>query len=431
MSLRHTSVLLLLFSFLAAGAQDFRQSNIDESKVPPYTLPDVLKMPDGKEVHTAAQWQHTQRPYVFHLFEENVYGKFPRVPVSMRSKVVSTDEHALNGTAIRKLVDIYFNNDTSAVIHLLMYLPRTHRPAPVFLGMNFFGNQCVSNDPAIPITEKYAINGPGIVNNHVTAASRGSQAERWQADTLLAHGFGLVTFFYGDVEEDYPEGWQQGFRTKLRTALKTTPEEWSAIGAWAWALSRVMDYLQTDPRVNARQVCLNGHSRLGKTALWAGAADPRFAIVISNESGEGGAALARRWYGETMPIINDHFPHWFNSQYKQYGTHINDMPVDQHMLLALIAPRPLYVASAEGDQWSDPKGEFLSAWHAGVVYKLFGEKAIASDQYPAMHQPVGDWVRYHVRAGKHDVTIYDWQQYIAFAERFFSRQGAKKQSRKD
>ncbi|MEC5146402.1 hypothetical protein [Chitinophaga sp. 212800010-3] len=419
MSLRNISFVLLIFSCFHVSAQDFRQSNTDESKVPPYTLPDVLKMPNGKQVQTAAAWQKIQRPYIYHLFEENVYGKFPRVPVRLSSKLVSTDKHALNGKAIRKLVDIYFNNDTSAVIHLLMYLPHNARPVPVFLGMNFHGNQSVYNDPAVPVTSKYSINGAGIVNDHATAASRGSQSQQWQVDTLLAHGFGLVTFFYGDVEEDYPEGWQHGFRSKLATALKTAPEEWSAIGAWAWALSKVMDYLQQEPLINTKQVCVIGHSRLGKTALWAGASDPRFAIVYSNESGEGGAALARRWYGETLPLINDRFPHWFCAKYKQYNEHVSDLPVDQHMLLAMMAPRPLYVASAEADKWSDPRGEFLSAWNAGVVYRLFGKKGIGSEQYPAVHEPVGEWVRYHVRAGKHDVTEYDWREFLWFAERVY------------
>ena len=424
MRLCKTGIVALL-SAISLGqlyAQDLKlQANSDESKVPPYTLPDPLKMPDGKTVQSSSQWLQVQRPYIYRLFEENVYGRFPRVAIPLTFKTLSVDEHALQGKAVRKQVDIYLNNDTAAVIHLLLYLPHTKQPVPVFLGMNFYGNQSLYNDPAVPITTRYAVKGDGIVNNHATAATRGSQAAQWQVDTLLAHGYGLVSFFYGDAEEDFEEGWKNGFRSRLKDALQISPQEWSALGVWAWSLSKAMDYLVTDKSVNAKQVCLIGHSRLGKAALWAGASDTRFAIVYSNESGEGGAALARRWYGETVGIINTKFPHWFCSKYKTYNDKVAALPVDQHMLLSLMAPRPLYIASAEGDQWSDPKGEFLSAWHASKVYALFGEKGIPSDVPPPLHQPVGDWVRYHIRAGKHDVTLYDWQQYIAFADNFFHR----------
>lgn len=395
-------------------------SNTDESKVPPYTLPGVMTMPDGKQARSSGQWLEVQRPRIYRLFEENVYGRFPVAKLPVTFKTLSVDEHALQGRAIRKLVDIYLNNDTAAVIHLLLYLPHATQRVPVFLGLNFLGNQSIYNDPAVPVTTRYTVNGSGVVNNHATETSRGVSAAQWQVDTLLAHGYGLASFFCGDAEEDFPEGWKQGFRSKLQQALHIAPQEWGALGVWAWALTQAMDYLQQDPQVNAKQVCLIGHSRLGKAALWAGASDLRFAVVYSNESGEGGAALARRWYGETVGIINTKFPHWFCSKYKEYNDRVNDLPVDQHMLLALIAPRPLYVASAEGDQWSDPRGEFLSAWHASAVYALMGKKGIPSDSMPPLHQPVGSTVRYHIRAGKHDVTLYDWQQYIAFADKYCS-----------
>ena len=177
-----------------------------------------------------------------------------------------------------------------------------------------------------------------------------------------------------------------------------------------------MDYLETDKNVDEKKVAVMGHSRLGKTALWAGASDRRFSLVISNESGEGGAALARRWFGETVYLINKNFPHWFVNTYKGYNHHVFDLPVDQHELLAIIAPRPLYVASAAGDLWSDPKGEFLSAWHAGEVYSLFGQKGVGTDEMPALDHPIGHRINYHVRTGKHDVTLFDWQQYIRFAK---------------
>jgi hypothetical protein len=227
--------------------------------------------------------------------------------------------------------------------------------------------------------------------------------------------------YYGDIEPDIAGAMKLGIRgAYLKPGQEATdPDEWGAIAAWAWGLSRIADYLETDRDVDAGRLAVVGHSRLGKTALWAGAMDTRFGIVISNDSGEGGAAISRRVFGETVADLNNRFPHWFCGNYKQFSGREADMPFDAHMLLALAAPRPLYVASAQEDLWADPKGEFLAAVAASEVYELLGRKGIGTKTMPPVNEPVGDAVRYHVRTGKHDITAYDWQQYLEFAETHF------------
>jgi hypothetical protein len=304
------------------------------------------------------------------------------------------DSSALGGTAIRKeLVIGFLPSDTSAKLNVVIYLPRQIRkPAPVFVGYNFGGNATVET------------------------------SSQWPLKEILARGYGVVTAWYWDLEADRPDGWQTGIRTTLSGVLQIEPNEWSAIGAWAWGLERIADYLQTDPAIDAKKLILIGHSRLGKTAVWAGASDPRFAIVVANESGEGGAALSKREYGETVAIINYKFPWWFASAYKGYGANTDALPMDQHFLLSLIAPRPLYVASAIEDRNSDPKGEFLSARSASAVYlHIYKEKGLPMDSMPPLSHPVGDhFVRYHIRPGKHDIILYDWQQYMDFADKHFA-----------
>ncbi len=403
--------------------QEQEKFNYDESQVGTYTLPPLLQTPDGKKITTAAQWNTQQRPALLKLFADHVYGRLPGKPTGLHYKVTSEDKAALGGKAILKQITIYFTPaDTGASMDVLLYLPKQAKgPVPVFAGLNFKGNHTVHPDPQIKITKRWVANdaNAGITNNQATEKNRGLQASRWQVEEIIAKGYGLATAYYGDLEPDHPEGYKTGIRTQLSKNLKIQPNEWGAIGAWAWGMSRMLDYLETDPAVNAKQVALQGHSRIGKAALWAGANDTRFGLVISNESGEGGAALARRWYGETVARLNSAFPHWFSPNYKKFDNKPNLMPVDQHQLLALIAPRPLYVASAQEDTWSDPKGEFLSAQATTPVYALFGKPGISTSEMPGLNQPVGETVRYHNRSGKHDVTLYDWQQYLNFADKHF------------
>lgn len=398
-------------------------ANFDEAKVGAYTLPSLLTTTNGRKITTRQQWEKERRPQVLTQFSEVVYGRFPPKPRHTRYHTVAVDSRALEGSATRKEIVIYFGeNSDSPALHLLLYLPnRVVEKVPVFVGLNFQGNHSVHKDSGITVTANWKKLHPDK-----PVVERGVQQRRWPVETLIDRGYGVVTAWYEDLEPDHANGWKTGIRTTLQEALGIQPEQWGAIGAWAWGLSRIMDYLEGDERVNASQVILTGHSRLGKAALWAAANDPRFAMVVSNNSGEGGAALARRDYGETVHRINTAFPHWFIARYKTFNAAVDQLPVDQHMLLALMAPRPLYVASAVNDTWADPMGEFLSAKHAGEVYAQYGLKGIKDDSLPPLNTPVGSSIRYHIREGEHDMLPYDWQQYIGFADGYFRKKKEKK-----
>jgi len=404
---------------LSAHAQS-PPPNYDESKVGAYTLPDPLVFKDGKPVRNAQEWKR-RRQEIIDLFQANVFGRSPKKRPA-KFEVLDVDKSALGGKAVRKQVTIYFSSDKNGPkADLLIYIPAgASQPVPMFLTLNFWGNQSVIDDPGI----RLPIIGDPKTHERLRASeeSRGHDKE-FEVEKILARGYGFATICYQNIEPDFKGGYGDGIRLLFFNPGQTEParDDWGAIGAWAYGLSRAMDYLEKDKRVDSKRVAIMGHSRLGKTVLWAAAMDTRFAMVISSCSGEGGASLYRRDYGETIANLVGAFPYWFSGTFQDFAGHADRLPVDAHELIALIAPRPVYVTGGEEDRWADPKGEFLACVGAGPVFRLLGAQDLGTDEMPAIDRPIMHTIGFHVRTGKHAVTSFDWDQFLTFADMHLRR----------
>ena len=398
-------------------------SCIAVAQAPSRCEPAALELRSGAPVTTATQWREQRRPELLELFREHMYGRAP-APRAVRVEGRETAT-ALDGAATRKQWRVRYADDPAASIDVLAYLPRdAEGPTPVFLAWNFDGNHTVQPDPGIRLASCWVRDKAafGARGHRAGEAGRGRKARRWPVETLLRRGYGLVTACYGDVDPDFDDGFENGAHGALddrdREGDRARPgDAWGAISAWAWGMSRILDSLALDRDFDAQRVAALGHSRLGKTALWAGAQDERFWMVISNDSGCGGAAYSRRARGETVAVINKNFPHWFCRNFHGYAGRERDLPVDQHLLIALCAPRPVYVASAEQDAWADPAGEFLSALGADPVYRLLCQDGLPTRSMPGVDEPAHGRIGYHVRSGEHDLLLADWRHYLDFADR--------------
>ena len=389
---------LSLIICIQLHAQNHEESNYDESKVPAYSLPDVLKTSNNKTIKNKKAWEKIRRPEVLTLFEDNIYGQVPKTFENIRFSVLSEDKNSMNGKAHRKEVLIeVFNKNKSVRINLVLFTPNNaSKPAPAFLLINNRGKE--NTDPGRKIISEF-----------------------WPAEVVIDAGYAIAAFHVSDLAPDNKDEFMNGVM-QLYPEQLNAENGMRAIGAWGWGASRVMDYFESDPQIDKKKVALVGHSRGGKASLWAAAQDQRFAMCITNCSGSTGAALARRQFGERVRRINTSFPHWFNTNYKKYNDHEELLPVDQHMLIALIAPRPVYATNASEDLWADPTGTFLSLKNAEDVYNLYGLKSKLPNVPPGLNTPIIESpLAYHNREGKHDLTVYDWKQFIKFADFHFGR----------
>ena len=367
--------------------------NYYEEKVPSYSLPAVLTEKSGKIVTTKEEWTKIRRPELLELFRTNVYGRVPSTPYHLDYKVIKEDPKALSGAATLKLVDIaIISGGKSLVIQLILFVPNNvSKPVPAFLLINL-GSKNI--DP-----------------------TRKEKGESWPVDEIISRGYAAAAFNNADLDPDNFDNFKNGIHGILDNSVRPD-DAWGTLAAWAWGASRCMDYLISDKDIAKDKVAVVGHSRGGKTALWTGAEDQRFAMVVANESGAGGAAIARRRFGETVARLNTSFPHWFCTNYKKYSDKEDALPVDTNELLALIAPRALYIDCASDDLWGDPKGCYLALYNSLPVFRLLGINSELSEAVPPLDkQIISGKVAFHIRTGEHNLKLQDWNFFMDFADK--------------
>ena len=401
------SVVALGFTACVVFSRELKEFdnnvNYDEARIPHYDLPDLLVTAEGKPITTAEQWRNIRRPQILSLFANFIYGAVPvpPYPIAQTYHVIKEDKSFMGGKVTKLDVSIRFKNRKgTAQTHIIIFIPNhASKPVPAFMMMSF--------------------DNPRGGSFQLSSSRKGHLRNGVPLGLLADQGYAYISVYHGNLVGHNEVSFGGGIHKLFFRDGQSFPKahEWGVLAANAWTGMRALDYLETNDRVDANRVAVMGHSKMGKATLWAAAQDERFALAISAQSGCGGAALWRRKYGETMAKLN-RFPHWLCINARKFNDHEDDLPVDQHMLLSLIAPRPVYVASGTADTWADPHGEFQSANHAGPVYRLLGKKSLSTTKLPPPNQPLLDGdIGYHIRTGGHSIEPYDWQQFISFADR--------------
>ena len=364
-------------------------------------IPALMKTEGGQAVTTVAQWEQTRRAEIFNLFQEQVYGRNPvGRPDALRFEALGEAAEMLDGKAVRKRVRIHFEGPGGkGQFDVSAFIPKGEKKAPGFLLI-------CNRSPEENLDAERTLKSPF-----------------WPVEEIVSRGYAAIAFYTQDVAPDKKPSFDGGVHTVfVPDPAARKPDSWGTLAAWAWGASRVMDWIETEPLLDAKRIAVIGHSRGGKTALWCGATDLRFALAISNESGCGGAKLNRMDLpkSEHVAQITKNFDYWFCGNFRKYVDNEDALPIDQHQLLALMAPRLVYVASAEGDPWAGPEGEFESCKLASPAWALYGKKGLVGDTFPALETPLQEGsVGYHIRSGQHDLTLYDWQRYMDFADKHF------------
>jgi hypothetical protein len=384
--------------------------------------PDPLTMFDGRKVSSREQWIKERRPELIRLFQHYMYGEPPPAPKTIDTVIERADGDYFGGKATKKEVTITFGPSGAPKIHLLVVIPNQPAgPRPVFLGINFCGNHTLLDDPSIALPEAWMPDYcAGCLDHRATDAGRGTQKDVWAVEQTIDRGYALACFYSGDVDpdrNDFSDGIHPFYALEGQSGRG--PHEWGTIAAWAFGLQRAVDYLVTDEKLDKNRIAVVGHSRLGKTALLAGALDERMALIIPHQAGCGGTAPSRHAVGEQVRQINKSFPHWFCDEFKKFNEQVERLPFDQHCLVALCAPRPVLLSNAVEDTWADPDGQFRVLQGADPVYRLLGSTGLDGEDKPEPDRLLETPLGYYIRPGKHSMTAGDWKVFLAFADRHF------------
>jgi len=422
---RQLLACLAVLGACTSGSERARGEFPEVSKLPAQAeMPDPLVMLDGQRVKDGQEWFDRRRPELKALFQHYMYGTPPSAPEKIQTTVARVDPKYFDGKATKKEVAIRFGPDSTPEIYLLVVVPnRSQGSAPVFLGMNFCGNHALVNDPNVAIPTTWTRETcPGCKDNRSTEEGRGKQVDVWSLENTIDRGYAVATFYYGDVVPDHP-GFTDGIIPHYYKPGQKQPgrHEWGAVAAWAWGLQRAVDYLVTDPAIDAKKIAVVGHSRLGKAALVAAAFDERIALAIPHQAGCGGTAPSRGKVGESVARINTSFPHWFNQEFKSFNNQPERLPFDQNALVALVAPRPVLFTNAVEDTWANPAGQFEVLKSADAVYRFLGVEGLEAGSMPEINRLVASRLGYHIRPGKHAMRPEDWTVFLDYADKQFGQ----------